>query len=203
MNRITLIAREGYAPFLVVLVAVFLVWHFVSLKASLIFWLLAVLVIFIFRDPERDIPSIPLAVVSPADGKIIAIDTVQDPYLERQSIHVTVQMNPYGVFTTRSPVEGKVLEPPHLPVGVKTPHGVWLKTDENDDVVMVMNKGRLHTDPRCYIRFGERIGQGKRCGFIPLGSRIDLYLPEESRLVVGVGDTVLAGSDVIAKLVHS
>ncbi len=131
------------------------------------------------------------------------IETVQDPYLKRQSIHVAIRMSPCGVFTTRSPIEGKVLEPPHLPDNVETPHGVWLKTDEDDDVVMVMNRGRLNTGPRCYIRFGERVGQGKRCGFIPLGSQIDLYLPEESRLAVVVDDTVLAGSDVIAKLVHS
>ena len=190
-------------PLLVALVAAFLAWHFISLYASLFFWLLAALVVFVFRDPERDIPSIPMAVVSPADGRITSINTVEDPYLKRQSIHVIVQMNPYGVYTTRSPVEGKVLEPPHLPTDVKTPHGVWLKTDEDDDVIMVMNRGRLNTGPRCYIRFGERVGQGKRCGFIPLGSQIDLYLPEESRLAVVVDDKVLAGSDVIATLVHS
>ena len=131
------------------------------------------------------------------------IEAVQDPYLKRQSIHVAIRMSPYGVFTTRSPIEGKVLEPPHLPDDVETPHGVWLKTDEDDDVVMVMNRGRLNTGPRCYIRFGERVGQGKRCGFIPLGSQIDLYLPEQSRLAVVVDDRVLAGSDVIATLVHS
>lgn len=203
MNRYTVIAREGHAPLLATLVAAFMVWHFVSLPASLLFWVLVALVIFLFRDPERDTPAIPLAVLSPADGKIASIDTILDPYLERQSIRVSVLMNVYGVFTTRSPVEGKVLEPPHRPTGVKTPHGVWLKTNEDDDVVMVMNKGRLNTGPRCYIRFGERVGQGKRCGFIPLGSQIDLYLPEESRLAVVVDDTVLAGSDVIAKLVHS
>ena len=203
MNRYTVIAREGHAPLLATLVAAFLVWHFVSLPASLLFWGLVALVIFLFRDPERDIPSIPLAVVSPADGKIESIDAVLDPYLDRQSIRVSVLMNVYGVFTTRSPVEGKVLEPPHRPTGEKTPHGVWLKTNEDDDVVMVMNRGRLNSGPRCYIRYGERIGQGKRCGFVPMGSQIDLYLPEQSRLAVAVGDTVLGGSAVIANLVHA
>ncbi|MGB5443411.1 MAG: phosphatidylserine decarboxylase [Gammaproteobacteria bacterium] len=203
MNRYTVIAREGHAPLLAALVVAFMVWHFVSMPASLLFWALVVLVVFVFRDPERDIPSIPLAVVSPADGKIASIDTIIDPYLQRQSIRVSVLMNVYGVFTTRSPVEGKVQEPPHRPTGVNTPHGVWLKTNEDDDVVMVMNRGRMNAGPRCYIRFGERIGQGKRCGFIPLGSRIDLYLPENSRLAVAVGDSVLGGADVIAYLVHA
>lgn len=203
MNRYTVIAREGLVPLLVAVTLAFLVWHFVSLPASLIFWMLSLLVLFMFRDPERDIPSMPMAVVSPVDGRIVEINTVRDPYLERQSIHVAVQMNTYGVFTARSPVEGKVLEPSCLPDNVKRPHGVWLKTDEGDDVVMVMNKGRFKNDPHCYIRFGERIGQGKRCGFVPLGSLIELYLPEESRLAVAVGDMVHAGSDVIAKLIHA
>jgi phosphatidylserine decarboxylase len=127
---------------------------------------------------------------------------IDNPYLDRDSIRVTLQMNPYGVFTTRSPVEGKVLQPPHTPEGVRMPHGVWLQTDEGDDVVMVMMRGRLHTAPRCYIRIGERIGQGKRCGFVHLGGQVDVYLPERSRLAVDVGDWVRSGSDIIATLVH-
>ena len=202
MNRYSVIAREGIVPLLATVAAAFMVWHFVSLPASIFFWMLTLLVLFLFRDPERDIPSQPLAVVSPVDGRVTAINHVNDPYLERQSIHVILQMNTYGVYTARSPVEGKVLEPSCIPDSVDTPHGVWLKTDEGDDVVMVMNKGRLKIDPRCYIRIGERIGQGKRCGFVPLGSRIELYLPEEARIVVAAGDMVRAGSDVIAKLVH-
>jgi phosphatidylserine decarboxylase len=180
----------------------FLVAHYVGLYASLVFWVFSLLLVLIFRDPERSIPSVPLAIVSPADGRITTISLAHDPYLDRQSIHVSLLMNPYGVFSTRSPVEGKVLEPPSNPGGAGTPHGVWLQTDEGDDVVMVMNRGRLHNAPRCYARFGERLGQGQRCGFIHLGARIDLYLPESSRTVVAPGDWVRSGSDVIANLVH-
>jgi phosphatidylserine decarboxylase len=113
-----------------------------------------------------------------------------------------IQMSPYGVFTTRSPIEGKVLEPPNYPVDNNEPHGVWLQSAEGDDVVMVMSRGPLKNAPRCYIRIGDRIGQGKRCGFVHLGGRVDLYLPENSRLVVAEGDTVQGGTDIIAKLVH-
>jgi phosphatidylserine decarboxylase len=182
--------------------AAVLVLHFAGLPASLFFWALVVLVLLIFRDPERDIPAIPMAVLSPADGRVTSISATHDPYLQRPSIRLTVQMNPYGVFTTRSPVEGKVREPPNLPNDASMPHGVWLQTDEGDDVVMVMNKGRLNNEPRCYIRYGERIGQGKRCGFVHLGGQVDLYLPEYGRPVVTVGDWVRSGSDVIANLIH-
>jgi len=183
--------------------AAVVVLHFFGLPASLPLWGVGLLIVVIFRDPERDIPSQPMAVVSPADGRVTSISTTRDPYLDRDSIRVTLQMNPYGVFTTRSPVEGKVLQTPNAPRDKRMPHGVWLQTDEGDDVVMVMMRGRLHTAPRCYIRIGDRIGQGKRCGFVHLGGQIDVYLPERSRLAVTVGEWVRSGSDVIATLLHA
>ena len=198
-----MIAREGMVPLLVVVLAGVLVLHFIGWPQSLLFWVLALLVLVLFRDPDRDIPSQPLAIVSPADGKVTSISTVQDPYLLRESIRVTIQMPHYGVFTTRSPIEGKVLEPPNIPEDNNMPHGVWLQSDEGDDVVMVMTRGPLNNQPRCYIRFGDRIGQGKRCGFVHLGGRVEIYLPESSRLVVTEGDSVQSGSDIIAKLVHA
>ena len=199
-----MIAREGVAPLLAAILVAVMVMRFMGTVPSLFFWVLAVLLLVLFRDPERDIPSRPMAVLSPADGKVVAIRTGEhDPYLLRQSTLVTVQMSPYGVFTTRSPIEGKVLEPPNYPGDGRKPHGVWLQTDEGDDIVMVMTRGRLNTEPRCYIRFGERTGQGKRCGFVHLGGRVDIYLPENSRLVVAEGDVVHSGSDTIATLVHA
>ena len=198
-----MIAREGMVPLLVVVLAGVLVLHFIGWPQSLLFWVLALLVLVLFRDPDRDIPSQPLAIVSPADGKVTSISTVQDPYLLRESIRVTIQMPHYGVFTTRSPIEGKVLEPPNIPEDNNMPHGVWLQSDEGDDVVMVMTRGPLNNQPRCYIRFGDRIGQGKRCGFVHLGGRVEIYLPESSRMVVTEGDSVQSGSDIIAKLVHA
>jgi phosphatidylserine decarboxylase len=198
-----MIAREGIAPLAVTVLAGVLTLHFIGWLQSLVFWALALLVLVLFRDPERDIPSHPLAVVSPADGKVTSIGTVHDPYLLRESTRVTIQMPPYGVFTTRSPIEGKVLEPPNFPADGNIPHGVWLQSDEGDDVVMVMTRGPLKNEPRCYIRFGDRIGQGKRCGFVHLGGRVEVYLPESSRLVVKEGDVVQSGSDIIAKMIHT
>lgn len=198
-----MIAREGIAPLAVTVLAGVLVLHFIGWLQSLVFWALVLLVLVLFRDPERDIPSQPLAIVSPADGKVTSISTMHDPYLLRESVRVAIQMPPYGVFTTRSPIEGKVLEPPNFPEDDSIPHGVWLQSDEGDDVVMVMTRGPLNNEPRCYIRFGDRIGQGKRCGFVHLGGRVEIYLPESSRLLVKEGDVVQSGSDIIAKMIHA
>lgn len=168
---------------------------------SLPLWGLLGGILYLYRDPARQVPAAPLAVVSPADGRISAIETVKDPYIEREAQRVSIRMHPYGVFSTRSPAEGKMLEP-RRSVDQSLPHGVWLKTDEGDDLVIVMNRGPLRNPPRCYVRFGERVGQGQRCGFITLGSTVDLYLPLNSRIKVKEGDRVHAGADVIAQLVH-
>lgn len=197
-----MIARGGMLPLALAILAAVIVWHFIGLPQSLVFWLLALLLLLLFRDPDRELPSQPLAVVSPADGKVVSISTVSDPYLPRQSVRVVIQMTPYGVFTTRSPIEGKVLESPNIKKASNIPHGVWIQSDEGDDVVMVMTRGPLKNDPHCYIRIGDRIGQGKRCGFVHLGGRVEVYMPENSRPTVAEGDTVHGGSDIIAKLVH-
>lgn len=200
MSRYAAIAREGRTPVLASMVLALLVMQFVGFYASLVFWVFCLLLVLFFRDPDRDIPAVPLAIVCPVDGRISSISMTHDPYLDRPGIRVVLQMNPYGVFSARSPVEGKVLDPPNIPPGA--PHGVWLRTNEGDDIVMVMNRGRLHNAPRCYVRIGDRVGQGQRCGFIHLGGQVDLYLPESSRTLVAPGDWVRGGADVVAKLAH-
>jgi phosphatidylserine decarboxylase len=200
MSRSSVIAKEGLLPVLASVLAAVLVMQFAGFYASLAFWVLSLLLAVIFRDPDRDVPAVPLAIVCPADGRVSSISMMHDPYLDRPAIRVVIQMNSYGVFSTRSPVDGKVLDPPNIPPGV--PHGVWLRTNEGDDIVLVMNRGRLHSTPRCYVRIGDRVGQGQRCGFIHLGGQVDLYLPESSRTLVTAGDWVQGGSDVIAKLIH-
>lgn len=203
MNRHSILAPEGRLPLLLVFLLACGIYYYFGWVLALPFWLVCASIFFVYRDPVRVIPSIPRAIISPVDGKVTDISEMVDPYLGRPSIRIQIRMNLHGIFTSRSPVEGKVLEPPNLPDDAAAPHGVWLQTDEGDDIVMVMGEGRLHITPRCDIRFGERVGQGQRCGFIHLGGRIELYLPVTSQIAVSRGDRVCSGSDVIASLVHS
>jgi phosphatidylserine decarboxylase len=169
---------------------------------SIPLWLFCVLIVFLFRDPDREIPSSPLAVVSPADGVVDTLQELHDPYLDRQAILLGIQMSHVGVYSTRSPVEGKILEPRNPAGGNDQPQGVWLKTDEEDNLVVVMHRGPLHNLPHCFVGIGERVGQGQRCGYIQMGGRVEVYLPANCRVQVSPGSRVRAGSDVIAVLVH-
>ncbi len=201
-GRYPYFSRAGWMPFLVSVIAGLTVLNVAGWAWSLPFWLLCLFIVFLYRDPGREIPASPLAAVSPADGVVLDIETVQDPYLDRDAKRVRINMSHIGVYSTRSPVEGKVLEPPHAGNGTDRPHGVWLKTDEGDDLVIVMHRGPLQSLPRCYVGFGERVGQGQRCGYIPMGGQVEVYLPCSSRIQVQAGSRVKAGSDVIAILVH-
>ena len=201
-GRYPYFSRAGRLPFLACAGVGFLVAQFLGWIWSLPFWVVCALIVYLFRDPEREIPSSPLAVVSPADGLITSVQEVHDPYLDRQAILMVIEMSQFGVYSTRSPVEGKFLKPPNSGDGVNRPHGVWVKTDEDDDLVMVMHRGPLNNLPICYVQIGQRVGQGQRCGLIKLGGRIEIYLPLNSRSQVDSGSRVHAGSDVIATLVH-
>jgi phosphatidylserine decarboxylase len=193
-------SRTGWVPFGVSAALGLVVAHYLGWIWSLPLWIICAVIVYIFRDPDREIPSSPLAVVSPADGVVNVVEEVQDPYLGRRAIRVAIAMKQLGVFGTRSPIEGKVLEPPHSENG--QPHGVWLRTDEQDDLVVVMHRGPLNNLPQCYVRIGERLGQGQRCGYITMGGLVEIYLPANSRIQVEQGSQVRSGSDVIAILVH-
>ena len=195
-------SRAGWVPFGICAVGGVLVARFLGWGWSIPFWLGCVAIVYLFRDPRREIPSSPLAVVSPADGTVAAVEELSDPYLERQAIQLVIDMKHTGVYSTRSPVEGKVLEPRNSIEGEHQPHGVWLQTDEGDDLVVVMHRGPLRNLPHCYVRVGERVGQGQRCGYVPMGGRVEVYLPANSRPLVKPGSAIRAGSDVIATLVH-
>jgi phosphatidylserine decarboxylase len=200
-SRYPYFSRVGWLPFVVCATCALLVWHYAGWPWSLPLWLACGVIVYLYRDPDRVIPSSPLAVVSPADGFVTAVAEVSDPYLDREAVRLDIRMHHSGVYSTRSPVEGKILEPRNTGNDGQ-PHGVWLKTDEDDDLVIVMHRGLLHNLPHCYIGIGERVGQGQRCGYIQTGGLVEVYLPRYSRLQVSAGARVKAGSDVIATLVH-
>ena len=168
---------------------------------------------FLFRDPKREVPAQPLAVVSPVDGIIQKITEVADPCLERQAQRVSLCMGWHGSYVVRSPIEGKVARrwldrltgnrcDPDAGNDELNDLGVWIQTDEEDDVVVLIPGGKLLRNPRIYANAGERIGQGQRCGFIRFGSRVDVLVPLDSRILVSPGERVRSGETVLAKLVH-
>ncbi len=175
------------------------------------FWVVLVFILQFFRDPPRQIPDAPDAVICPADGKVIALGEVEDPYLKRPSKRVSVFMNVFNVHSNRSPVAGKIMERWYSRgkfVNASLDkasldnerNALWIRTDQGQDVVVVQVAGLIARRILCYVQPGERIARGERYGFIRFGSRVDVYLPREARFEASLGDSVKGAADVIARL---
>lgn len=206
-----LIARSGWIFIAFAVLVAWAVYHYAGEIAAVPFWLLAVLLVFLFRDPEREVTSQPLAVVSPVDGHIVAVEEAYDAFLNRNATKITIKMSFLGAYRVRSPIEGKVMER-WFPSANKGKEGAstgrpdslsaWIQTDEEDDVVLSMSQLSFINATHCQIQSGERIGHGQRCGFIHFGSQVDVFLPPNSRVLVREGSKVYSGSDVLALLIH-
>ncbi len=207
------IAREGW-PFIAASLVVALgvqLWAGGVWAAPL--WIIFIFVVQFFRDPARPIQSGEYDVLSPADGRIVAIEPTQDVYLNRESLKISVFMNVFNVHSNRSPVDAQVIQRWYNPgrfvnaalAKASTENernALHLRTDKGLDVTCVQVAGLVARRILCYVDGGAQLTRGQRYGFIRFGSRVDIYLPLGSQAKVAIGDKVSASSTVLAHLPH-
>jgi len=207
-----IIAREGWPFLAAAIVAAAVASWFVGWWSAPL-WLAAVFVLQFFRDPARQVPGDARTVVSPADGRVVAVGRARDPYLGRDAIKVSVFMNVFNVHSNRSPVGGRVQKRWYNPGGFVNAsldkasaenerNALWLRTPEGADVTCVQIAGLIARRILCYVGEGDNLERGQRFGFIRFGSRVDIYVPEDAKLVAALGDKVYATSTVIATLAN-
>ena len=206
------IAKEGW-PFLAITIAASIYgqisWGF---WLALPVWILALFVLQFFRDPAREIAGTnKKAVVAPADGRIVAVEEVEDPYLGRKAIKVSVFMNVFNVHSNRSPVDGTVIQKWYNPgefvnaalakASVENERcALHIRTDDDQDVTSVQVAGLVARRILNYVDAGVELVRGQRYGFIRFGSRVDVYLPLDARVKVVIGEKVSASSTLLAEL---
>jgi phosphatidylserine decarboxylase len=206
-----ILAREGWVHVAIAVSVAALAHYFFGWVWALPLWLIVVFVVQFFRDPSREVPSVPNSIVAPADGRVIAVGDTIDPYLNRPSKRISIFMNVFNVHSNRSPVEGKIMERWYSQGAFLNAaldkaseqnerNALWVRTDSGQDIVVVQVAGLIARRILCYVQPGERLSQGQRYGFIRFGSRVDVYLPVDTRLQASLGDTTCAASDVIATL---
>ena len=103
-----IIAREGWPFIAIAAVVALLVQAFAGFGFAWLFWLILIFVVQFFRDPARPIPTQANAVLCPADGRIVAVETAHDPYADREALKISVFMNVFNVHSQRSPVDGAI-----------------------------------------------------------------------------------------------
>jgi phosphatidylserine decarboxylase len=205
------IAREGWA-FLAIAVGVSLgIGFLLGWLWSIPFWLAAVFILQFFRDPAREVPDDPRAVVSPADGRIVEVSRARDPWLERDALKISVFMNVFNVHSNRAPVDGTVKERWYFPGAFVNAaldkastsnerNALWLRTRDGQDVTCVQVAGLIARRILCYVGAGAELARGERFGFIRFGSRVDVYLPLDAEVTAAIGEKVYASSSVLAWL---
>ncbi len=205
-----LIAREGW-PYLAGAVAVALVATVLAGAWSLPFWLLALFVLQFFRDPPRAVPDQAGTVLSPADGRIVRVVPVQDPYSGADALLISVFMNVFNVHSNRSPVDGTVERIEYAPGRFfnadldkasteNERNAMVIRAASGQSLTVVQVAGLVARRILCYARTGDHLQRGQRYGFIRFGSRVDVYLPRSARPRVAVGDSVQATTTVLAEL---
>ena len=205
-----LIAREGWL-FVAAAVALALVATWFAGAWSVPLWVVVLFVVQFFRDPPREVPDDPRAVVSPADGRIVAVERTRDPWLERDALKISVFMNVFNVHSNRAPVDGAVkkrwyhtgtfLNASLDKASVDNErNALWFRARSGQDVTCVQIAGLIARRILCYVDQGAELVRGERYGFIRFGSRVDVYLPLDAEVSAALGDTVYAAESVIARL---
>jgi phosphatidylserine decarboxylase len=205
-----LLAREGW-PFIIgagalaAVVTVLAGWGWATPV-----WIFFVFCVQFFRDPPREIPQGDKLVLSPADGRIVAIEPVRDPWLERDTVKISVFMNVFNVHSNRSPVDGEVRQVWYHPGKFVNADLAKASTENernalhirtgNHDVTCVQVAGLIARRILCYVEAGAKLSCGQRYGFIRFGSRVDVYLPTDSRVRVTIGEKVSATTTILAEL---
>ena len=195
------LARDGI-PTITFLVLAAAAFAFISPLPAAVLAVLAALVVWFYRDPDRTAPDGDGLFISPADGRVVEISEAEHPFTG-PSVKVGIFMNVFSVHVNRAPCMGRVDYLEYVPgkkiaafapkasevnernlVGLSTPYG---------PVLMVQIAGLLARRIVCRLRRGEVLEAGQRYGMIRLGSRVDIYLPKDVRLSIKHGDKVRAG----------
>lgn len=206
------IAREGW-PFIALGVVVGLIGA--ALEWSILMWLasgFAAFSLYFFRNPLRHLPDDAKAIVSPADGRVVSIcEVVESDFTNRPMQRVSVFMSPFNVHVNRIPVSGTVKGVRYCPgkffvasldkASTENERNIMaLETSAGQPIVFTQIAGWLARRILCYIRPGDVVNRGDRCGLIRFGSRVDIFIPLEAELHVKKSQLVKAGETIIGRL---
>ncbi|MFN8437319.1 MAG: phosphatidylserine decarboxylase family protein [Cytophagales bacterium] len=175
--------------------------------------LIMVVILQFFRNPSRNTVVNPKHIIAPADGKVVVIeDTEESEYFKGMRKQISIFMSPFNVHVNRNPVSGVVSffkyhpgkylmawDPKSSTENERTT--VVVKTDDQTEILFRQIAGFLARRIVWYVKEGQPVMQGKEFGFIKFGSRVDVFVPLDSKVKVEINQKVRGGETVIAELV--
>ena len=196
---------------LAILFVLALVSWFFSGWIALIFLILILYTFFFFRDPERETPLDPNAVVAAADGLVADISEVEETELLKiKTRRIGIFLSIFDVHTNRAPVDGRIIFRQHregLCLDARSPDCaqkneamIWAFENPRATLVVRQLTGAIARRIVAWADVGDELKKGDRFGMIRFGSRTEVYLPLAADVLVEVGDHVNGGSTIIARL---
>ena len=207
-----IIAREGWPYLLAVGLLAIIFTKLFGVIYTLPLWIIFVFVLQFFRDPPRLVPVAPNAVLAPADGRVIVVEKMYDPYAQRDALKISIFMNVFNVHSNRIAVNGRIKSIEYFPgkffnadfdkASLENERNAMVIDASGNDLTLVQVAGLIARRILCYVRVGDLVKKGERYGFIRFGSRVDVYLPLHAEPLVSVGDKVRATSTLLAVISH-
>lgn len=169
-------------------------------------------IVWFFRNPERFIESLSKDIIAPVDGKVVVLEEVEEKeFLKRKCIQLSIFMSPLNVHVNRYPVNGKVIytryhpgkylvafHPKSSELNERTT--VVVETEYKQQVLFRQIAGAVARRIVLYSKVDDHAIAGEEYGFIKFGSRLDIFLPLDTEILVKVGDKTKGGIQKIAEL---
>jgi phosphatidylserine decarboxylase len=205
-----IIAREGWPYLAGVGLVCLIVTKLGGMGYAWPLWIIFAFVLQFFRDPPRLVPIAENAILAPADGRIVAVERVNDPYAEREALKISIFMNVFNVHSNRVAVDGVITKIQYFPgkfvnadldkASTENERNAVVIDANGQTVTLVQVAGLIARRILCYTHVGDRVRKGERYGFIRFGSRVDVYLPLTAEPLVTVGEKVSATTTLLAIL---
>ena len=173
--------------------------------------LLFLFTVAFFRDPERTASPDPNLILAPADGTVMdVVESDESQVLKTRTRRVGIFLSIFDVHTNRAPIDGRVVYRQHreglcldarrADCSEKNESMTWAFENPRITIVVRQITGAIARRIVAWAKIGDELKRGERFGMIRFGSRTELYLPLNAEVVVKVGDHVLGGSTIIARL---
>jgi len=177
-------------------------WTAIPLLAAGLF------LMFFFRDPERQVPTAPGLMVSPADGRVVEVRETERE--GRPCQRVSIFLSPLNVHVNRSPVAGQIREVQYAPgrfyaawkeqASIENERNTITMDTEGGPVICKQIAGVLARRVVCWKKSGENVLRGERIGLMKFSSRMDVIMDPAWELTVKAGDRVVGGVSILARL---
>ena len=177
--------------------------------AAICFFLLAAFMAFFFRDPERNCPTDDRLIISPADGRVVAVSTVE-PDVKDSPTQISIFLSPMNVHINRSPIAGEITEVIYKPGAFHVASRDIASVENEQNIVTIRGRyvtimfrqiaGLLARRIVLWKKQGDTVQLGERVGLMKFSSRMDVIVPSEVEVLVRKGDRVVAGVTVLGRI---